>query len=51
MKKRTHKAIKRSFREQMLEDGAYDGRFRPSVAQSKKRKASKQACRKYKYVG
>lgn len=51
MKKSTHNAVKHSFREQMKEDGAFDGRFRPSVVQSQKRKESKMACRRYRYTG
>ena len=51
MKKSTHSAIKRHIRTDMIEAGAFDGRYCPSVIQSKKRKESKLECRGYRYTG
>jgi len=33
----------------MLESGAYDGRFRTRTVEDKKKKVNKYACRSYKY--
>jgi hypothetical protein len=36
-------------RQNMLESGAYDGRFRTKTVEDKKKKMNKNYCRSYKY--
>lgn len=36
-------------RKAMMQDGAYDGRFSSKVIQDKKKKASKEFCKSFKY--
>lgn len=35
-------------RDLMLDQGVYDGRFKPKIVKNKKKEANKKACRKYK---
>lgn len=48
MKKKTNIYLKIK-RQNMLESGAYDGRFRTKTVEDKKKKLNKNACRSYKY--
>jgi hypothetical protein len=39
--------IKGEHRKTLVDNGFYDGRFAPKVIPNKKKKADKEACRKY----
>jgi|GEM_PF-3411025 len=48
IKKKLHKLILKHNREKAKEEGFYDGRFSERVIPDKKKKANKEACRRFK---
>lgn len=47
-KRKLHKALMKANREKAKEQGFFDGRFGQRVVPDKKKKAQKEACRKFK---